>query len=69
MKININKNEIKLTHALLSVVLDNEEAYHHVLEACALCFDLSQTETERTIKTLDHKVAQALKMSLINRAA
>ena len=69
MKVNITKNQIRLTHALLSAIADDPDLLASVIEACALCFDMSQSETEYTIKALDHKVCQALKMSLTGVAA
>lgn len=69
MKATINKNEIKLTHALLSAAADDPDLLQSIIENCSLCFDMSKEETEHTLKTLDKKIAQQLKQSLIMRAA
>lgn len=65
MKLIANKNEIKLIHSLLSIVLDDAESLTAIIEANSLCFDMSQQTTEHTIKTLDRKIAQQLKSDLL----
>lgn len=62
MKVNINKNEIKLVHLLLSILSSNSELMYQLNSANHLCFGMSEPETQSTIKTLDKKLAQQLNL-------